>query len=525
MSSWLENYRTELPWSDYQNEIFDNLEVGKNLLIEARAGSGKTTLLEGIVAALLNQNARYSILLLAFNKHIAEELKSRKRIPHNCEIRTSHSLGYKLLRKYLPFVGKPDKLKIAKLGQEALEKMEKAESNCPRLVLEGDYVAKQRRAVFLKNLKRLVELARNNFVEKDEELDGLREKHNLKGISELERYWLYRCLRWIIKKDEQLAFRGEIDYGDMLYLPHVWSIKAPKYDFVLVDELQDANLAQIRLYKSLVNSGATFIGVGDRHQAVYLFAGSCADSWTTLQFLIRCQKYQLPICYRCSRKILKYAKKIVEIQAAPLATRGEVKKIDNEELDELAKPGELVLSRLNAPLISRCLWLIIQGKKAKVRGKNVAKYLIEFIERFIDFPRDFPYIWYERLKKYSKKRIEYLVSMGAELEARDFSDVYESLEFLYRAFVIEEGINNVEVFKVKILNLFDDNDNNCVILSTIHRAKGDEANTVYILDAGELPYIKREMNKEQQEQEKNLVYVAITRAKKTLYFVDGKPKI
>ncbi len=89
MSNWLENYRTELPWSDYQNEVFDNLEVGKNLLIEARAGSGKTTLLEGIVAALLNQNPQYSILLLAFNKHIAEELKSRPRIPRSCEIRTS----------------------------------------------------------------------------------------------------------------------------------------------------------------------------------------------------------------------------------------------------------------------------------------------------------------------------------------------------------------------------------------------------------------------------------------------------
>ena len=80
MNNWLENYRTELPWSDYQTQVFDNLEIGKNLLIEARAGSGKTTLLESIVAALLNQNGRYRILLLAFNRHIADELKNRQRI-------------------------------------------------------------------------------------------------------------------------------------------------------------------------------------------------------------------------------------------------------------------------------------------------------------------------------------------------------------------------------------------------------------------------------------------------------------
>jgi len=48
---------------------------------------------------------------------------------------------------------------------------------------------------------------------------------------------------------------------------------------------------------------------------------------------------------------------------------------------------------------------------------------------------------------------------------------------------------------------------------------------VYILDAGELPYQGKNSNKAQQEQEKNLVYVAITRAKKKLYFVEGKPNI
>ncbi len=57
------------------------------------------------------------------------------------------------------------------------------------------------------------------------------------------------------------------------------------------------------------------------------------------------------------------------------------------------------------------------------------------------------------------------------------------------------------------------------------RAKGDEANTVYILDSGKLPYTAKNNNDAQKEQETNLVYVAITRAKKTLYFVDGEPDI
>ena len=523
MNHWLDSYRTALPWSDYQNQVFDDLQPGRNMLIEARAGSGKTTLLEGITAALLNQNSRYRVLLLAFNKHISEELKSRKRIPRRCEVRTSHSMGYKLLRGELPVLGKPDNLKIPRLIQSAISKMANASGDAPRLVLDGGYVSRQRRYEFVRNLKRLVDLARNNFVQTDEELDEIRQKYSFKSIRKEERYWLYRCCRWILKKDEQTAYKGEIDFGDMLYLPHIWNIKPEKYDFILVDELQDANLAQIKLYKSFVNAGATFIGVGDRHQAIYLFAGSCADSWTTLQFLIRCKKYQLPICYRCGTSILKYAKKLVDIKSAPFAIAGEVKEIGGDKVNQIVKSGDLILSRLNAPLISRCLSLVIQKRKAKVRGKNVAKYLIEFIERFIDFPTDFPNTWYVRMSDYCRKRIEHLKECGAELEARDFQDIYQSLDFLYRAFVLDEHIFDLEIFKGKILNLFDDTDTNCVILSTVHRAKGDEADTVFILHAGNLPMKPRKPNPVEKEQEENLVYVAITRAKKTLYFVDGEP--
>ncbi|MGK7897185.1 MAG: UvrD-helicase domain-containing protein [Xenococcus sp. (in: cyanobacteria)] len=525
MNNWVENYRDILPWSDYQTQVFDNLETGKHLLIHARAGSGKTTLLEGIVASLLNQNPNYNILLLAFNKHIATELKTRERIPRQCEVRTSHSMGYKLLRKHLPILRETDSLKIPKLANKAIEKISVAESDLPKINFQGGFEAKQRRSEFLRNLRKLVDMARNNFANSDDELDTIREKFGFNKITQLERYWLYRCLWWILKKDEQLAKRGEIDYGDMLYLPHIWNIKPPSYNFVLVDEVQDVNLCQIRLYQSMVNRGATFICVGDKHQSVYGFTGSGIDSWTTLQFLIKCQKFQLPICYRCGKKILKEAQKLVDIKPAPFAIQGEVKEIKSQQINKLVKPGHLILSRLNAPLISRCLSLIIQGKRAKVRGKNVAKYLLEFIERFMQSPTDFPMVWHIRMTDYCQGRIQFLKENGAELEARDFQDVYESLDFLYRAFVLEDCIYDLDRFKAKILDLFDDNDKNCVILSTIHRAKGDEANTVYILDSGKLPYTGKNANDAQKEQETNLVYVAITRAKKMLYFVDGKPDI
>jgi superfamily I DNA/RNA helicase len=59
-----------------------------------------------------------------------------------------------------------------------------------------------------------------------------------------------------------------------------------------------------------------------------------------------------------------------------------------------------------------------------------------------------------------------------------------------------------------------------VWLSTIHRAKGDEAERVYILRPDLLPH-PRARTPQQQEQEQNLRYVAFTRAKEALSFVGG----
>ncbi len=103
-------------------------------------------------------------------------------------------------------------------------------------------------------------------------------------------------------------------------------------------------------------------------------------------------------------------------------------------------------------------------------------------------------VWHIRMTDYCTGRIQFLKENGAELEARDFQDVYESLDFLYRAFVLEECIYDLDRFKAKILNLFDDNDN-----------------TIYILDSGKLPYTAKNANDAQKKQETNLVYVAITR--------------
>jgi hypothetical protein len=72
-------------WSPLQQDIFDFVQSGHgNAIVEAVAGSGKSTT---IVEAL--KRVKGSSIFLAFNKSIADELKSR-----GVNARTFHSLTY-----------------------------------------------------------------------------------------------------------------------------------------------------------------------------------------------------------------------------------------------------------------------------------------------------------------------------------------------------------------------------------------------------------------------------------------------
>lgn len=58
------------------------------------------------------------------------------------------------------------------------------------------------------------------------------------------------------------------------------------------------------------------------------------------------------------------------------------------------------------------------------------------------------------------------------------------------------------------------------MLSTIHKAKGLEAERVFILKPDLMPHPKAKRGWE-IDQENNLRYVAITRSKRELYLVNG----
>jgi hypothetical protein len=124
------------------------------------------------------------------------------------------------------------------------------------------------------------------------------------------------------------------------------------------------------------------------------------------------------------------------------------------------------------------------------------------------------------LQAYCISRISQYEKEGDEKAAENLSDRFSAVAFCYERFGRE--CQSLEEFCSKIAALFIDEDEELaqfIILSTIHRAKGDEADVVFLLGSDYLPFRYKNQVSWQIQQEWNLVYVALTRAKKRLYFV------
>lgn len=71
--------KEDIKWSEYQLAIFEHVATKKseNILINAKAGSGKTFTLKHLVIKILEKDASKKVLMLAFNVHIAKELREK----------------------------------------------------------------------------------------------------------------------------------------------------------------------------------------------------------------------------------------------------------------------------------------------------------------------------------------------------------------------------------------------------------------------------------------------------------------
>jgi superfamily I DNA/RNA helicase len=181
----------------------------------------------------------------------------------------------------------------------------------------------------------------------------------------------------------------------------------------------------------------------------------------------------------------------------------------------------MVLCRTSAPLVGLCMKLIESGITAVVKGKDIAQDLKNLIENANtkDIKEVLAYLEEEKKK---------VVSVIMEQRKCDEASAKNSTRYINledRCKCIENicmySLRDTTQLKSYINRIFsDENIENAVTLSTAHKSKGLEANRVIILLPNKLPLKYPQQQKWQEVQEYNLKYVAITRARKELIFVD-----
>ncbi len=261
--------------------------------------------------------------------------------------------------------------------------------------------------------------------------------------------------------------------------------------------------------------------------SLYGFAAADTESINTIIQRTHAQVLPLSICYRCPQLSIQLAQQIYpNIQPSPTAERGTVEIISQADFlrQVQADPGGCaVIGRCTAPLVSLCLKLLQQGKRAKVRGRDIGAGMLDIIERLIRSKHFRFSAFLELLEEYRDAQLELLGDTPDNEMAIDaFLDKVETVAAFYQAYrdemIREEVPATIEGFASYITDFFSDEDERqCILFSTIHKAKGLEFDVVYALPE-KVPHPLAK-NAWQYEQELNAEYVLLTRARKALYFL------
>ena len=486
--------KTKFQPSKYQQVIYDFIEKGTgNAVVNAVAGSGKTTTIVNLLSLI---DPTKSIIFVAFNKSIVNELKTR--VPTYVEVSTMHSVGWRaIINKY----GRAVKLEERKVI-DYLKQVSKS------WFWADDCQDDQSRLEYINRVKKLVDLCRVNLIKNSTELEEQANRHEIELTNG-------ECLKAVdtvraLMNDHQL-----FDFTDMIFVPAVdETIAMKKYDFVFVDECQDLNAAQQKILRKLLKPDGRFIAVGDPNQAIYGFAGADVNSFRNLQNQPNTISLPLSVCYRCGTEIINLAKTIVpQIEAREGAALGLInRKGKNEDI----KQGDYVLCRNTAPLVLLCLQTIAQGKKATILGGEIGRNLINMIkkskeESIIEMNNKFANELQKIFLKLQKKGMT-IIEIEESVAYRIFSEKCEVINLIAE----QNGFVTASQIIAEIEIIFSDNKEG-IIFSTIHKAKGLEADRIHIICEELMPskYAKQPW---QKEQERNLQYVAYTRAKKELIF-------
>lgn len=509
----------------------------EHLIITARAGTGKTTtLIEGLKLLkgqepaitpsepqkaiwdeLLRSSDATSVSFVAFGKAIARTLKQR--VPKGVNASTLHGFGFSTISRNFSLLPGDDGV-----NKDRVQNIIALATGRDVAYLKANYMEQ------MNATEELVGLCKMNLFDGTDknQLDELCCRHGIETGDSTDK--IFNMIPKILNRCKKVSLDRYIDYNDMIWLPIVLNLPIHRYDLLLVDEAQDLNPCQ---QEFALRAGRRLILCGDDKQAIFGFAGADSSSLPNMFKKLSstaqgCNRLPLNMTRRCGRLIVEEARKIVpDFEWCP--TNGEGKVTETAYLSrkgsvdfrDSVHDGDMVLCRVNAPLVSEVFAFIRRGKKANIKGRDIGTGLIKLVNRIARMPatnseHGAMEMFIAGLERWSNLEIKKELAKPSPSDTK----IQGILDRKACLTVFTEECDTVGEIIAKIKDIFTDTETEGIILSSIHKAKGLEANRVFLLipPGAKLPS-DRVTNEQQYQEELNLLYVAITRAITELIYV------
>lgn len=448
-----------------QLEIIETAKTGENIAITAGAGAAKTSTCI-MIAEALPKNSLY----IAFNKSIADEAGSK--FPFHVTCRTLHSIAYEHIVKGTKYY---KKLNGFFDNKEILELL--PEVNV--MPYKQKFEVLDRILTFIKEFCQSDNINIVTFV--------IEQLKNLELNNEIEFYTTIVSRVWL--SIVNLDTKTKMTHDVYLKLFHL-SNPVLDYDIIYLDEAQDSNAVTLDI---VLKQKAQIIIVGDKYQAIYEWRGAInAFDYIPDNFT----KLTLSQSFRFGEKIASKANYILNTQNADLQIEGKGTKTNIET--------SAVITRTNIGLFNEIMYCFNNKLKVKVIGDLKDLFSALYTASNMKYDGD-------PTKRYHK----YIASFGTWRELTANSQYIPELAKVVNILLTYPNIHET-ITKMKSIIVEDGSED--LTITTCHKAKGLEFDKVTI--AGDfIPGENTNLNDWLlTDQNANLFYVAVTRAKVELVY-------
>ena len=280
-------------------------------LVIAGAGSGKTRVLTYKIAYLLQQGVKpWSIMALTFTNKAAREMKERigklvgQELAQHLYMGTFHSIFSRILRAEAQHIGFTNNFTIYdESDSRSLIKTIVKEMGLDEKVYKPASVHSR------------ISMAKNNLMSaenyaRDKELYQADQRAKMPRVGDIFITYVQRC-----QQANAMDFDDLLTLTFKLFQEHedIRKKYADRFDFLLVDEYQDTNHAQMRIVMQLCKEKKRVCAVGDDSQSIYSFRGANIDNILSFQSRFKeARLFKLEQNYRSTQSIVEAANSLIK---------------------------------------------------------------------------------------------------------------------------------------------------------------------------------------------------------------------